>query len=170
MQGSTPAPMIVPLAGYGGDARRRNPRAMADVEVAGGVEIDTSRWPLLVITAPAGCINDEDWHAFLTRIDQLLGERESHYASVVDLSKDCMLTPKQRGQITADNQRCVAQALVFTSTLLSNLLTAIMWLRRPPFPVRVFTEIPQAIDWACRELAADKTRNSRPSLRMRWRR
>lgn len=145
---------------------------MPDVEFAGGVEIDASRWPLLVLTAPAGGISDENWDTFLARIDQLIGERKGHYASVVDLSKDCMLTPKQRSRIGASNERCVAQALVFKSTLLSNLLTAIMWLKKPPFPVRVFAGPVEAVDWALKQLAGTPrtSRRSRPSLLSKLRR
>ena len=125
------------------------------------VTIDASRWPVVVMAAPEGDITDAEWEAFLSEYSQLVESREGNFAAVVDLRRGGALTPKQRQRLTNGEgasrerreQRCVAQALVFSSVMLRNLLTAILWVRKPPFPVKIFGTADEAVAWASGMLA-----------------
>ena len=82
---------------------------------------------------------------------------------VIDLRRNAGITPTQRKMLTDDmaapehaavQARCVGVAMVFDSAFLRGILTAIFWVRKPPYPTQVFRTVAEAKTWAKALLAA----------------
>lgn len=126
------------------------------------IEIDLSRWPLMITTPPARAVSDLELDDFLERLEQALRIRDGRYVSVLDLRHHIGLTPKQQ-QLLARRMnhshdafthgRLSGTAMVFTSALMRSLLTGMFWLRKSNHRVAVFAQLEQAIDWGERILS-----------------
>ena len=119
------------------------------------IQIDVSRWPIIVSTGARGEIEDSEWLDYLTQYSELLKTHGEPYVAVVDLRDGGSLTAKQRkqlGEVMENGERhpaaeCLGQALVFNSALMRRLLTAVLWLAKPDYEIKVFTELEDAIKW-----------------------
>jgi hypothetical protein len=118
--------------------------------------IDTSAWPLMIITLPAGNIPDDEVVSLLNKYTQIIKEKVEPYALVMDVSKTAKLNLKQRkmlvDQMKANKEftekYCKGNALVFKSALLQGILTAMFWIFKPKYETKIFTQVPDAIAWA----------------------
>ena len=122
------------------------------------IQIDASRWPVVVSTAAEGALSDEEWQSYLKAYGDLVAERNEPYVAVVDLRHGGALSPKQRKQLTNamdDHEEtrveCLGHALVFSSAFLRGMLTAILWVRQPDYEIKIFAEVDEAVAWG-REL------------------
>lgn len=130
--------------------------ALRDERPVSEVLIDQSHWPVLVVTPPPS-VTDEALQQNFDDFQGILRERPGPYACVVDLRVSRGLTPKQRRMITdsitdveavQDRSPCMGFAMVFSSRALQRILTAIFWVRRPSYPIKVFVRIDDAFEWA----------------------
>ena len=119
------------------------------------IDIDVSRWPLVVTTPPAGRVSDGELDDFYARFEEHAQAHDGSYVCILDLTRHTGLTPAQRkriaGSMTAESRSgavSAGTAMVFSSGLLRATLTAILWLRRPTHPVKVFETIAEAEAWA----------------------
>lgn len=120
-----------------------------------GVELCLEDWPVVVVTAPAGTVSTDKLEAFLVRFDREVVQQKRPYACVLDLTNTGSMSPRQRKMMgermrsdEAHQQLCVVGAFVFSSMLLRGMLTAIMWLRKPDYPMRIFATREEAVGWA----------------------
>lgn len=124
------------------------------------------RYPLLLVTTPAGPTSDEELGRFLQQIRTEL----AHGVPVV------MVLDARRAQLCASQRAAVADAsrrdarrypdilravaIVHRSPLERAITTAIGWLVDPPYPVRTFSTLQEAVHWARAQLPATSERNA----------
>jgi hypothetical protein len=128
------------------------------------IEVDESRWPMLIIRWPSGSVTDADVEDFLTRSATHL-TRGQRYASLHDGVRASGLDGKQRQRMSeyTDEHRealsrwMVAAAIVSPSAVVRGVVTAINWLSPPPFPQRQFAMRSEAEAWIQGMLSADRT-------------
>ena len=124
--------------------------------------LDDGRWPCLIVRPPYR-VSDEQMEDFLERYRMLEQERGERYALVLDLRRTSKLTPDQRKMLTdrmedededPSKVLCQGTAMIFESRILRGILSMIFWVKRPPYPTKVFTEPEEAIAWANELLAS----------------
>ncbi len=129
----------------------------------GGIVVDRSQWPLVVITFPQRDIEDDELIAYLADVEAGLGARKTAYAAVVDIGSRPHLNAHQR-KIQADwlnrNRDQFAKwlrayAFVITDHVPRVLLRAVFWVAPPPVPYRLFSDREEAIAWAAKSLNDD---------------
>lgn len=84
-----------------------------------------------------------------------LAKGSRRFGLLVDATVAQPLTPKQRALIVAaveDHEplfvaSCVGQAVVMHSALGRGVLTALSWLKKPPFPMKTFNTVDDAEAW-----------------------
>jgi hypothetical protein len=125
------------------------------------VEIDTSDFPLIVARYPAA-VSDEGLSRYLDALEAL-GRSGEAVAVMVD-TRDSYLTPRQRQvlgrSMTTTKARIVACATVIRSPISRGVMTALLWMVRPPFEVRTFSTAAEA-----RTYCLDRLRERGGSLR-----
>ena len=124
------------------------------------IDADFSGWPLVTVRA-TGNVSHAEHAAFIAELDEHVYAKREPYALVMDLRGNGGLSPRQRQrqadrvkQQREDGLRCAGVALVFSSPLLRGMLTAILWVAKPEHPVRVFTDLGEALVWAKDQLRA----------------
>lgn len=126
------------------------------------IEVDESRWPLVVIRWPSGSVTDDDVEEFL-RLSKTHLLRGQRFASLHDGVRASGLDSKQRRRMSEhvnDSRRLlerwhVAAAIVSPSALVRGIVTAVNWVSPPPFPQRQFATRAEAEAWILGALAAD---------------
>ena len=129
------------------------------------IQMDESQWPVLIVTPPR-TVSDEQMAEFLGRHRALERQRAQDYVIVLDLRNTGKLTPGQRELLTegmaGDESETWLRglAMVFESRVLRGVLSMIFWVRKPPYPTRVFATPMEALPWARETL--DHFRRQRP--------
>lgn len=121
--------------------------------------LNLDQWPLVRLEYPEN-VADEHMTQIGTELEAVLARGE-RFSMVIDGSRTMSLTPKQRrlivdtiDRLSNDMKRlCVGQALVVKSAMARGAVTALMWLREPPVPLKVFDTHEAANAWA-RQLIA----------------
>jgi hypothetical protein len=121
--------------------------------------MDIRAWPLIVYTAPA-TVNDEEMRAVM-EASHAVFVSGARFAFVLDVSQLRGITPAQRRMITEGMARhedegrefCAGFAMVFSSMIVRGVLTAIHWVRKPPYPQVVFGARDEARAWAEAQLS-----------------
>ena len=131
------------------------------------IELDLSRWPLVLTTPPGRAVSDAELFDFLERLALALRQREGRYVNVLDLRLHIGLTPKQQRMLASHMNashdafaadRLCGTAMVFTSALMRSLLTGIFWLRKSQSPAAVFANLEDALAWGSRTLQQAQAR------------
>ena len=129
-------------------------------EKQGTIELDVSHWPVIVVSAPDKSMPDQELEAFLDEFRLRVGDRDQPYATVLDLTHASSMSARQRKMMgerlrtSNKHQRYnVVGAFVFTSVLMRGMLTAIMWLKKPEYPCRIFATTEEAVTWAKARMA-----------------
>jgi hypothetical protein len=131
------------------------------------IELELQAWPIVRVR-PHGTPTDEQMQAFLEEYRAMENKRGGPYVLVLDLRFCAKISPAQRKMLTDDmaepgqDAPCKAMAMIFDSKILRGILTAIFWVRRPPYPLRVFTEPGEGELWALDQLAKDTGGNESP--------
>jgi len=134
-----------------------------DIEMPEG--LSASAWPTVVYTAPV-TVEDASFQAVLDAMAKLRALEEP-LAMILDLRNNNGITPVQRRMITSSMAEREGQsvrllrglALVFNSKLMASLLTAIFWVRKPPYEVKVCSDLDTAMAWA-----EERTTGRRPAV------
>jgi hypothetical protein len=123
------------------------------------IEIDESQWPVLIVTPPP-TVTDGQMREYLERHRLVESERAEDYVLVLDLRFTGRLTPGQREMLTdgmktdASETWCRGLAMIFESRMLRGVLSMIFWVRKPPYPSKVFATPAEAFPWAKETLSA----------------
>jgi hypothetical protein len=122
----------------------------------GGLRIDTTDWPIVLMEFPEQRLSDNDFHNALLYVEQLWLECERmglKSYQVVDFTRMREIAPASQRRHAADwvsrtetlvKRVSLGGACVTPSSILRGLVTAIMWLHKPPNPTEFFATRPQA--------------------------
>jgi hypothetical protein len=117
------------------------------------VKVDLTNWPLLVLTTPE-VVTDDKLEGFLQSYGDYVREKKEKFAVVVNVSDTEGMTPGQRRIMNASindpstSEYLICVGMVFKSKVLSRVLTAILWIKKSDYPVKVFSSVEEAKDWA----------------------
>jgi len=134
----------------------------------GEITTDVSRWPVVVVRAPA-TVSDEEMAEHLAFFEGKVYARREPFVTVLDLRFCEKITPRQRSIMIGSMKRneemtqCRGCAMVFDSMLLRGILTAMFWVRKPAYPTRVFSKVVEAFDWAEALMVRSGRSSSSPS-------
>ena len=126
----------------------------------GRATLDTSKWPKVYVTWPAGAMEDDDFESIVLAMSKLL-QRGERYVIIHDARRAERPTPKQRA-FAAARQKHDAEgtrrwlagvALAVSSPLTAGVVTAINWIAPPPYPIKTFSQMAAAEAWATERLA-----------------
>jgi hypothetical protein len=118
--------------------------------------VDARQWPILVVQVEADELTDQAQIEALEATTRLIRGRSGWYVGVIDNGNLKRMTSHQRARQAeymenhADrgSARCNGSAMVIRSPVARGILNAILWARKPPYPVRVFSRMPAAMRWA----------------------
>jgi hypothetical protein len=129
----------------------------------GGIKVDTTDWPVFVMEIPEFRLVDADIKAAVEFIEQIWRECERNREKcclVTDAARIQAIPPASQRKITADWARSTAElqkavsvggACVTPSSIIRGIITAILWIYKPPNPVAFFATRDeaklQAIKW-----------------------
>ena len=134
----------------------------------GVIRIDDSNWPIMIVTPPLR-VSDQQMQDFLVRHRALEHERNEDYVLVLDLRGTGKLTGEQREMMTEgmakteDDTPCRALAMIFESQVLRGILSMMFWVRKPPYPTKVFATPEDAFPWV-RQTLAERRRVRKESI------
>jgi hypothetical protein len=117
-----------------------------------GIDLDRSRFPLVVLRASAKH-TQADWDGMMEGMISLI--KTAPFALINDTRGSRMPDAIQRRSIAtmyADHEAEVrknflASGIVGSSSLVNGVLTALNWLKPPPHPVKVFRSVEAAEAW-----------------------
>ncbi|MCC6809006.1 MAG: hypothetical protein IT381_16380 [Deltaproteobacteria bacterium] len=128
----------------------------------GAVTYDEGKWPLLRVVMP-GAINDAELDAHHSKLSQYI-HRGQMMGMVVDSRQMPPLTPEARkrtsefikthSNVAKDNVAAIG--LVHASAIQTHVLTAILWIVKPPVLIKVFNNVDSAEEWVNEKLSARK--------------
>lgn len=129
----------------------------------GTATYDDKRWPLLCVTMPSA-INDAELDAHHTKLSEYLNKKQT-MGLLVDSRQMPPLSPEGRRKSAefikshADvaKTHVAAVALVHSSIVQTHVLTAILWIVKPPVLLKVFNQLDAAEDWLREKLSAIKS-------------
>jgi hypothetical protein len=118
-----------------------------------GYAIDDARWPLVVARATEYLSDPVATEASYRKLERIL-QREQRFMLVFDL-RGASSTPGRRQKFRDWCQRhedpltrlLVAGAIIAASSIERGFVTASLWIRTPPWPMRVFAEQSEAEAW-----------------------
>jgi hypothetical protein len=117
-------------------------------------QLDVSQWPVVIVTTPAGSVSDAHIDEFIQRFEAEVRGQQRPYATVMRLTQGGGITAKQRAYMASrmrdgsSQEDCKGTAFVLTSAVMRGLLTAVLWIRKPAYPVATFRSLPEGIEWA----------------------
>ncbi len=125
------------------------------------IELDTSSWPVVVVTPPDKPLSDASIDEFMVRWAQMTRDRKGQYVCVHDVRYAPPMSTAHRKKMTdmMNDYRaelavqCAGVAMVFDSVLMRAMLTAFMWMFRPPYPTQVCSNLEDAMRWGQARLA-----------------
>ncbi len=125
-----------------------------------GIELDRSRYPLVVMHASTN-YTQADWDQLMKGMIDLI--KTAPFGLINDTRGSPMPDALQRRSIAAmytdheaDARRnFLASGIVASSSLVNGVLTALNWLKPPPHPVKVFRSIGAAETWVLTHFSAE---------------
>jgi hypothetical protein len=129
-----------------------------------------SKWPI-VICEPIGVSTDGDIDEYIRTNEQAVARHEPHFV-IVDARQGESMAAVHRRRVAdwvTQNEPAlrayrVGLAFVSESALLRGVLTAIYWVRRPPYPTAWFRTLQEAEDWG-NELLRQRAEGSHSRLK-----
>jgi hypothetical protein len=119
----------------------------------GGLRIDTTDWPILLMEFPHRRLSDADFHEGLSYVEQIWGECNRLGLQVVDFTymREMPAASQRRyaGEWVKKTEELtklvsLGGACVTPSSILRGIVTAIMWIYKPPNPTEFFATRPEA--------------------------
>lgn len=118
-----------------------------------GYDIDDSRWPLLVARATQYLNDPVAADASYRALERIL-KRDERFLLVFDMRGASSTSARRRkfvewGERNSEalTRLLVAGAIVAATSMERGFVTAALWLRTPPFPMRVFADAVDAEAW-----------------------
>ena len=134
----------------------------------GGVRVDTSDWPIILMEFPEYRFPDADFEAALGHIEQIMQECHGtghKCAQITDLTRMQQIAPASQRKYAGDwakrnNDLIVAVsvggATVTPSAILRGLVTAVHWFHRPPTPNAFLATRPDGLRYVIELLEGGK--------------
>jgi hypothetical protein len=122
----------------------------------GGLRIDSTDWPIVLMEWPEDRVPEADFHDALACLEQLWREGQGlglRSYEVVDFTRMREIAPASQRKYAAEWLRTnetlvkvasVGGAWVTPSAILRGIVTAIMWIHKPPNPTEFFATRSQA--------------------------
>ena len=116
---------------------------------------DETRWPLVIIPSPGGrdpeSIDQDSFYAEFRRFS----EKDERVFFVHDLRGVQRMDARRRRRFVqwaklhspTARKLIVGYAVLINSKLMSGVVTAVLWLMRPPCPMKVFSKAADAEAW-----------------------
>ncbi|XYH96573.1 hypothetical protein ACMHYB_53810 [Sorangium sp. So ce1128] len=131
--------------------------------LARGIELDRSRYPLVVMRAGED-YTPEDWDALMSSMIQLI--LEGPFGLINDTRGSKMPNAMQRrsiAQMYIDHEsqtraHLLASGIVGNSTVVNGIVTALNWLKPPPHPTKIFVSLTDAERWVLQHFSHDLRR------------
>ena len=131
------------------------------------IDYDDRAWPLVVITAPDEEASEAVFAEHLRRIEQY-HQRGGRFLMLVDVRRAPPMQPTHRrelGEKLAElsqryPDRLAGMAMVVSSQVQRGILTAVGWVVRPAYPMRVFVDAGAARSWLESELGVERSLGS----------
>lgn len=125
---------------------------------------DESRWPLVSVCLPQAELNDQEFDAFLDKLDGLF-LRMQRFAVLLDARVAPALAPRRRKAVAtranAAQERhpglMVGFAVVLSSPVQRGVFTAIHWLLRRSDNTRAHATLAEAEAWLLERLRAERS-------------
>ena len=125
------------------------------------IALDASQWPIVVVTPPAVALSDASIDEFMERWTHTTHGQAGRYVCIHDVRSAPPMSPAHRKKMTDMMNgyraqlaaQCAGVAMVFDSVLMRAMLTAFMWMFRPPYPTQVFQSLDDAFRWGTEMLA-----------------
>ncbi|MCA9600499.1 MAG: STAS/SEC14 domain-containing protein [Polyangiales bacterium] len=121
---------------------------------------DASAWPIaeMVLTSR---YTDAEFEQLLVDLSDAVAGHAAPYGLLVDARESRAISPQLRRKLASYMQEqapmsekyCRGTALVMHSSILRGVLTALLWMYEPPFPIRVFEGFDTARAWLAERLA-----------------
>lgn len=135
-----------------------------------GIELNTSRHPLVVLRAGSAYAQPE-WDRMVLGMVELI--RQGPFGLITDARGGQMPNAVQRRSIVKvyedydreTRSHFLVAALVGESTLVRGVVTALTWVRPPPHPVKVFASLAEAEPWVLGHFPAALRQRVPPSGR-----
>lgn len=129
----------------------------------GYIDLDLSHWPIVISTSH-GEVSTEQMDSYMTKYIDTLRSRTERFIAIVDLRDAGNLDARQRQHMSTWMENAakeipapqVATVLVFSSVLMRNVLTAVLWIFKPKRPLKVFATLDEAMAWSRQELGIKK--------------
>lgn len=139
------------------------------VNLTSGIELDRSRFPLVVMRAGAS-YTQGDWNQLMKGMFDLI--KTSPFGLINDTRGSQMPDALQRRSIAdmytaheAEVRRnFLASGIVGSSNIVNRVITALNWLKPPPHPVKVFYTLDAAEQWVLGHFSEQM----RESVRKSW--
>jgi hypothetical protein len=121
-----------------------------------GPRYDESRWPVVVVRLPPGALAEGEDEAHLAHVSSYFARCEPFALVMCPHARGSTLTFAQRRRI-GERTRLDSLtrgpflrgiAVVVRSQIERGLAGAVLWLMRPPYPVRFFADLDEAVRWA----------------------
>jgi hypothetical protein len=112
----------------------------------GGLRVDTTDWPIILLEFPEDRFLDESFEAALGHIEQIMRECRitgQNCAQITDLTRMQQIAPASQRKFAGEWAKrndalivtaSVGGATVTPSAILRGLVTAVHWFHRPPTP------------------------------------
>lgn len=132
----------------------------------GGIRVETSDWPIILMDFPAHRFQDADFEAALGRIEQIMRDCRSagqKCAQITDLTRMQQIAPASQRKFAGDWAKrndalivavSVGGATVTPSAILRGLVTAVHWFHRPPTPNAFLATRPDGLKYVIELLEA----------------
>lgn len=116
----------------------------------GGIRIETTEWPIILMVMPEHRLQDPDVQSAVMHLEQLMLECQrdkEKCVQVTDASAMTQLPPASQRKITGEWMKKTAQlqrdvslggANVTPSSIVRGIVTAVSWIQKPPTPVKYF--------------------------------
>jgi hypothetical protein len=123
------------------------------------IETDVRSFPLMCVRMPNATLSDEDVRTFVIEQRNVLLRRERH-AVLADATHARAVTPLQRKLLAEwleeaeplNRAYTVCIAVVINNALIRGAMTAVLWLKTPASPTKVFGTVEEAATWVLAEL------------------
>jgi len=134
----------------------------------GGVTTNLGRWPIVVMTPPARPMTDQEFKDYLVWMEKHVTTRGETYTVINDVRHAPAPSAAQRKLVADHMERlrpittrfCAGTAMVFESTLMRGIMTAIFWMSKPDYPTKVCATVDEAMGWCEVQLGREQHRRA----------
>lgn len=129
--------------------------ADGDVSNTFQYRFDQARWPLVIVPSPGGRDPEsidqdsfyEEFHRLSEKGERILLVHDLRGVQRMDAGRRRRFVHWAKLHSPTARKLIVGYAVLISSQLMSGVVTAVLWLMRPPCPMKVFTDPADAEAW-----------------------